>query len=194
MPVSHLPKKRMGEHIKDWRANVHRSGTDAVESLKRVFPNAVQDVIEFAGETTIVVNPADILPTMQYLRDTAGLIFNYLSDISSVDYWEPGGVYDRPGRFGVSYHLYSLLYGKRLRVKSIWTARARLETISYIWTAANGWNARSLIDGHQITKILDARVCDADTGGNLPVVTRRSYETVSPFNAEESMTLSRREE
>ena len=166
---------------------------DAVESLKSAFPNAVQDVIEFAGETTIVVNPADILPVMQYLRDTTGLIFNYMSDISSVDYWEPGGVYDRPGRFGVSYHLYSMLYSRRLRVKVYLDEdEPAVETVSYIWPAAN-WLEREIADlmGIKFINHPDPRrLLMPDDWQGYPARrdTPLGYETVQfSFNAEEIM-------
>ncbi len=45
------------------------------------------DVHEFRGETTVIVAPAELPKVMQFLRDTSGLIYNYLSDISAVDYW-----------------------------------------------------------------------------------------------------------
>ncbi|NJL58227.1 NADH-quinone oxidoreductase subunit C [bacterium] len=63
-------------------------------------PQALQDVVTFRDEITLVVAPADVPRILRYLRDTNGLIYNYLSDISAVDYYPE---YDRPGRFGVAY-------------------------------------------------------------------------------------------
>jgi NADH-quinone oxidoreductase subunit C len=77
---------------------------DPVAAVKQALPDAVQDVVEFRKETTLVVDPGKNVAVCQYLRDTPGLLYNYLSDISAVDYHPDA---DRPGRFGVCYHLYS---------------------------------------------------------------------------------------
>lgn len=88
-----------------------------VEAVKNSLPDAVLDIVEFRDETTIVVDPAKIVSVMQFLRDTSGLIYNFLSDISAVDYWDEQYSYDTNKRFGLSYHLYSMIYNRRLRVK-----------------------------------------------------------------------------
>jgi NADH-quinone oxidoreductase subunit C len=83
---------------------------------------------------------------MHHLRDTRGLLFNYLSDISAVDYYPDPPTEQRPERFGVSYHLYSLLYMRRLRVK-VFAAEddPRVPTITEVWAAAN-WLEREIWD------------------------------------------------
>jgi NADH-quinone oxidoreductase subunit C len=91
---------------------------DPIQAVQAAFPGALQDVVEYAGETTLVIDAAQLAKVSRYLRDTAGLIYNFLSDISAVDYYEPtGGISGRPARFGVCYHIYSMLYNRRLRVK-----------------------------------------------------------------------------
>ncbi len=116
---------------------------DPVEALKKSLANAVQDVVEFRDETTIVVYTAQLQPVMKFLRDTPGLIYNFLSDISAVDYYPE---YNRPGRFGVSYHLYSLLYNRRLRVKVfVDEEQAMVPTVFNIWPVAN-WLEREAFD------------------------------------------------
>lgn len=116
---------------------------DPVETLKSVFGDAVQDVIEFRGETTVVVAAADVPKVCRFLRDTSGLIYNYLSDISAVDYYPE---YTRPGRFGVSYHIYSMLYNRRLRIKTyVDEEHAVVPTVTAIWPGAN-WLEREAMD------------------------------------------------
>jgi NADH-quinone oxidoreductase subunit C len=117
-----------------------------VEAIKAAHPAAFRDVVEFRGETTIVVDPAQLRAVMHYFRDTPGLIFNVLSDISAVDYWEPTGYGDRPGRFGVSYHVYSLLYNRRIRVKVyVDEDDPSIPSIITIWPNAN-WLEREIMD------------------------------------------------
>lgn len=119
---------------------------DPALAVKGAFADALQDVIEFRGETTLVVAPEKIVAVSRYLRDSAGLVYNFLSDISAVDYWEPGGLWQRPGRFGVSYHLLSLLYKRRLRVKVyLQDEEAAVESVINVWPAAN-WLERETHD------------------------------------------------
>lgn len=166
---------------------------DAVETLKTAFADAVLDVVEYAGETTVVVEPVHILNVMRYLRDTPGLIYNFMSDISAVDYWEPGGAYTRPGRYGVSYHIYSMLYNKRLRVKVYLDEDdPSVDTVSTVWPAAN-WLEREIADmmgivfnGHPDPRRL---LMPEDWQGHPHRRdTPLGYETVQfSFNAEEIM-------
>ncbi len=116
---------------------------DPVEAVKKAYPQAVEDVVEYAGETTLVLNP-DYLPAVaRYLRDSAGLVYNFLSDISAVDYYPD---YNRPGRFGVSYHLLSMLYTRRLRLKVYLPEdEPTVETVTSVWPGAN-WPEREVMD------------------------------------------------
>lgn len=116
---------------------------DPADALKEAFGDGVQDVRYFRDETTIVVAPADVKMVARYLRDTGGLLYNYLSDISAVDYYPE---YNRPGRFGVSYHLYSLLYNRRIRLKTyVEEDEPVVPTVTDIWPAA-GWLEREIYD------------------------------------------------
>lgn len=117
---------------------------DPVGSIRTAMPEVVQDVVSFRNETTIVVLPKDVPSVCRYLRDTPGLIYNFLSDISSVDYYPDSGT--RPGRFGVAYHLYSMLYNRRVRVKTyVDEDDSVIPTITTIWPAAN-WLEREIYD------------------------------------------------
>jgi NADH-quinone oxidoreductase subunit C len=116
---------------------------DPADALKAALPDSVLDVHNFRDETTIIVRPADIVTVARYLRDTKGLIYNYLSDISAVDYYPE---YNRPGRFGVCYHLYSMLYNRRLRVKVfLQEDDPSVPTVTVVWPAAN-WLERESYD------------------------------------------------
>ncbi|MCA0458347.1 MAG: NADH-quinone oxidoreductase subunit C [Chloroflexi bacterium] len=116
---------------------------DPIEAVKNAYPQAVEDVVEYAGEITLVLNP-DYLPAVaRYVRDTAGLVYNFLSDISAVDYFPD---YNRPGRFGVSYHLLSMLYKRRLRLKVYLPEdEPSVETVTSVWPGAN-WPEREVMD------------------------------------------------
>lgn len=163
---------------------------DPVEALKAAFPEAVKDVVMFRDETTVVVETTSVPDVLRYLRDTPGLIYNFLSDISPIDYYPDS---NRPARFGVSYHIYSMLYNRRLRIKTyVEEDEPVVPTITAIWPAAN-WLEREAFDmmgivfeGHPHLKRL---LMPADWDGyphrrDYPL----GYETIQfSFNAEEIM-------
>jgi NADH-quinone oxidoreductase subunit C len=119
------------------------SALEPVAALKEALPDSILDTHVFRDETTLIVKPEDIVKVMRYLRDSKGLIYNYLSDISAVDYYPS---YDRPGRFAVCYHLYSMLYNRRLRVKVFLPEDdPSVPTVTVVWPAAN-WLEREAFD------------------------------------------------
>lgn len=116
---------------------------DPVAALRQAMPDAVLDARRFRDETTIIVDRAKIADVCNYLRDTSGLVYNFLSDISAVDYYPE---YSRPERFGVSYHLLSMLYNRRLRVKVfVPEEEPEVPTVTSVWPAAN-WLEREIFD------------------------------------------------
>lgn len=123
---------------------------DPVASVLAAFPDAGVTVKQFQGETTLFVQPAHLQAIARYLRDTNGLLYNFLSDASAVDYYDAqrgyGDYGDRPERFGISYHVYSLLYNRRLRVKVFVNEEAMSSpTLSGVYPAAN-WLEREIYD------------------------------------------------
>ncbi len=164
---------------------------DPVEALKAAMPESITYVKTFADETTIVVAAKHSLEVLQFLRDTRGLIYNFLSDISAVDYYPDPATEQRPERFGVSYHLYSLLYNRRIRVKIfVPEDDPIIRSATKIWAAAE-WLEREIWDmmgiyfeGHPDPRRL---LMPADWDGHPH---RRDYplgyETIQfSFNAEE---------
>lgn len=122
---------------------------DPIAAFKQALPAALLDTKVFRDEITLIIDPAQIKAVMHYLRDTNGLVYNYLSDISAVDYYPDYA--DRLGRFGVAYHLYSMLYNRRIRVKVFLAEEdPAVDSIIDIWPAAN-WLEREIIDMMGIT-------------------------------------------
>jgi NADH-quinone oxidoreductase subunit C len=103
-----------------------------VEAVRSAFGNAVQDVIEYRGETTIVVDADQIVNVCRYIRDTSGLDFNFLSDVTAVDY------YPNEPRFAVCYHVYSMVHNRRLRLKVYLAGEEpKVPSVTEVWLAAN---------------------------------------------------------
>ena len=116
---------------------------DPVEAVRAALPDALLDVRVFRDETTLIIDRESVPEVARYLRDTAGLVYNFLSDISAVDYYPDT---NRPERFGVSYHLLSMLYNRRLRLKVyVPEEEPEVPTLVNVWPGAN-WLEREIFD------------------------------------------------
>jgi len=110
-----------------------------VENLKAKFAGTVLDVVEFRGETTVVVKKDEIVAVCSYLKKEQG--FNLLSDLCGVDY-----LGKQADRFMVVYNIYNIATHERLRVKApVSEADARIDSVSGVWGTAN-WHERECWD------------------------------------------------
>lgn len=99
---------------------------------------AILETIEAFGETTLIVDPAQIVDFCRFLKDSEKYI--RLSSVTAVD-WHPA----QP-RFEVVYHLHSLEPFRRLRVKcKIGGDKPEIESVTSVWRAAN-WYEREIWD------------------------------------------------
>jgi NADH-quinone oxidoreductase subunit C len=122
------------------------------------------------GETTIVVETARLVEAAMHLRDEAG--FNFLSDISAVDYLDwgsrdvsgyigtPGGrdlntpmtqgyqavPLAKPKRFAMNYHLLSISERPRRVRLQVWVDEGEpVATVIPVWPTAD-WHEREAWD------------------------------------------------
>ena len=127
-----------------------------IQRLQEWDAQAVAEVIEFRGETTVVVPREHLRRAAEFLVNDRALQFTFLSDITAVDKFplEP--------RFELNYHLLSLEYRKRIRLKvRIPGDDPVIDSVTSIWPAAN-WHEREAFDlmgirfeGHpDLTRIL----------------------------------------
>jgi len=72
-------------------------------------------------------------------RDTPELEFDFLPDLTAVDY--PS----RPKRFDVVYHLYSMTRNHRLRLKAAVGEGEAIDSVWTVWKASN-WEERECFD------------------------------------------------
>jgi NADH-quinone oxidoreductase subunit C len=97
-------------------------------------------VIDFRGETTVVI-PSELLRhAAEYLATEPSLRFSFLSDITTLDRFpiEP--------RFEVNYHLVSLDRRERLRLKvRVPGSDPEVSSVTTIWPTAN-WHERENFD------------------------------------------------
>jgi len=114
------------------------TSAELLASVGKTLGDKLQRKIEFRGETTFVILPADLRQVSKFCRDELGL--DYLIDITSIDNFgeEP--------RFEVVYELYSMALGTHLRLKlSVSEDGGEVPTVSDIWPTAN-WHEREIFD------------------------------------------------
>jgi NADH-quinone oxidoreductase subunit C len=112
--------------------------------LKEKFPEAVRDVEEFRGETTVTVDNGMLREIMRFLKEGEPTRYDLLVDVAGVDF-----AAESP-RFMVAYLLHSLKFNNRLRIKTRVAEGAALDTVSDIWKAAD-WFEREVYDMFGIT-------------------------------------------
>jgi len=108
------------------------------EQLRGWNANAVSEVIEFHGETTIVVPRELLRAAAEYCR--SNLQFNYLSDATSLDRFpiEP--------RFELNYHLVSIPNKSKIRLRTrVSGADPVVDSLVPVWPGA-GWLEREIFD------------------------------------------------
>lgn len=114
------------------------TGPEIFSSLTERLGDKLQAKIEFRGETTFVIQMADLREVARFCRDD--LSCDYLLDITSVDNFgaEP--------RFDMVYELYSMNAVIHLRLKlHLSEEEGEVPTVSDIWPTAN-WHEREVYD------------------------------------------------
>jgi NADH-quinone oxidoreductase subunit C len=112
----------------------------AVQKLRDWDKQAVAEVIEFRGETTVVVSPQHLARAAEFLATEPSLRFTFLSDLTTVDRFpmEP--------RFELNYHLLSIDHGMRLRLRvRLAGLEPSVPTLTPVWPTAN-WHERESFD------------------------------------------------
>jgi len=95
-------------------------------------PSAVQGANSDRNEMSIYIDRAFIREAATVLKDDPGLKFDFLSDLSCVD-WHP----NEP-RFEVAYHLLSMQRKERVRLKvKLAGDDASVESLTSVWPGAN---------------------------------------------------------
>ena len=120
-------------------APVIASNKGVIDAAKAALGDVVVDAKEAVHEISMTVKREGLAEAMIALRDTDGLEYQQLMEISGVDY--P----DRADRFEVNYHLLSLTRNHRLRVKVATDEEKPVPSVTDIWPVA-GWLEREVFD------------------------------------------------
>jgi NADH-quinone oxidoreductase subunit C len=107
-------------------------GHPAIARLMGWNPSSVVGAKFDRDETTIYVAGENIREACALLRDDANCAFNYLSDVTCVD-WFPA-----EPRFEVVYHLLSIPKKERVRLKvKLGSSSPVVDSVTSVWPGAN---------------------------------------------------------
>ena len=106
---------------------------EIVEKVKASLTDAIQDTALPQGDAVIFVAPGCLQKVAAFLKDDPSLKFDYLSDVSGVDYLNE----EREPRFEAVYLLYSIDHQHSIRVRvGIDEDNPSVPTVSKLWKGA----------------------------------------------------------
>ncbi len=106
---------------------------EIVEKVKASLADAIQDTALPQGDAVIFVAPDCLQKVAAFLKDDPSLKFDYLSDVSGVDYLNE----EREPRFEAVYLLYSIDHQHSIRVRvGIEEDNPSVPTVSELWKGA----------------------------------------------------------
>jgi len=113
----------------------------AVDLLQEKFADEVVAVVEFRGDTTVVVRPQRIVDLCRALKDDHVTAFKYLSMIAGMDYLP------QSPRFGLVYNLYAHKNHSRITLKTLLAddQAPASASVSGVWPTAI-WHEREIYD------------------------------------------------
>jgi NADH-quinone oxidoreductase subunit C len=111
----------------------------AVRKLRERLPACVLEVIEFRGEWTVIVPPADMVEACRALRDEPGLAMAFLADLCAVHFL------DRDTEHEVVVLLHSFERNERIRLKCRLAPDESMPTLTGVFPGAN-WHEREAYD------------------------------------------------
>lgn len=137
--------------------------TYVLQQLQQQFGAALIGAGEPYGLLTVELEPSQLVPVVQWLRDHPEFPMNFLTDITGIHYPE------NPGKeIGAIYHLHCLVHNLRVRIKCFMpAAQPEIESLTGLFAGAN-WMERETYDffgiifrGHpDLRRILNADEMD----------------------------------
>jgi NADH-quinone oxidoreductase subunit C len=108
-----------------------------ITKIRERYPEAIEEIYEFRGDTWIYVRPEYLLDVCRLLRDDPDLSYLYISDVMGIDWlpkWQAG---EKSKRFEVVYNLYSPVTFQRISLKVRVNEGERVPSVTPIWEGAN---------------------------------------------------------
>jgi NADH-quinone oxidoreductase subunit C len=114
--------------------------TKPLDALQAKVAKQIRQTHSFRGDDTVLIHKGGLREVVRFLRDDPAMDFNYLMDLTAVDYPKD------EERFEVVYHFYSLKRNHRIRVKArVSEDDPTIDSLCDLWPAAN-WYEREAWD------------------------------------------------
>ncbi len=113
--------------------------------LQELFGDTILETHAHRGDETVIIAPDSLLEVAGKLQQEEKLNFNFLMDLTAVDYLKM----DRPKRFEVVYHFYSLARNCRLRIKVQIDDGEKVPSLTPLWKTAD-WFERETAEMYGI--------------------------------------------
>ena len=111
-----------------------------IQRIKETLDEAVIEVHSQLSQDTVIIAPSGLLEVARLLKEDPELEYNFLMDLTAVDYWK------RKPRFEVVYHFLSLKNNFRVRLKiPVPEPDPKVDSLTSLWSAAN-WYEREVYD------------------------------------------------
>jgi NADH-quinone oxidoreductase subunit C len=111
----------------------------ALAALQEKHPQAIREVSFFQGEVIVLLRKENLVEVCRFLKEEPSLRMDYLSNLCGVDY--P----DRPERFEIVYHLFSVSNRTRINLKIRVGDKEPAPSVTSVWRTAN-WHEREAFD------------------------------------------------
>ena len=113
--------------MKDWP----EKSAEVTRRIEEEFPGAIEEIVDFRDERTLVVEGKELKALCTFLRDDPDLRYQLLEDIVADDMLP-----DFP-RFAINYHVYSIPVNHRLRLRVlVEDPEHGPETLAEVWPVA----------------------------------------------------------
>lgn len=108
------------------------------EKLKSKFGSDILKTENFRNQLALTVKRERILEVMKFLKEDADLSYDFLVDLTAVDYLKM----EKSPRFEAVYHLRSMKFNRRVRIKvPVPENDCKIESVCALWHTAN-WMER----------------------------------------------------
>jgi NADH-quinone oxidoreductase subunit C len=104
-----------------------------LDAVKDKLGAKVLAALQAQGDDVLLLDPAGLLVSFRALKEDPRLRFDFLSDITAVDYWKK-----KEPRFELVYQLVSLQRKARLRIRvPVPESEAAVDSLTPLWPGAN---------------------------------------------------------
>ena len=104
-----------------------------LETIKEKLGGQVVEILQFRGDDVVILAREGLRESFRFLKGDTRLRFDFLSDITAVDYWKK-----KEPRFELVYQLLSLQRRRRLRVRvPVPENDPAVESLTPLWQGAN---------------------------------------------------------